>query len=118
MKENEIIEGNQIIAEFDGKEKCTRCDPEDCGRYKFGDGVYYFPSEMSYHKSWDWLMPVVEKIEELGYGIEIFRCSSSLSEQNKFDDTKYAKCTTSKIKAVYHIVVEFIKWYNTLTTNQ
>jgi len=63
MTEQEIIDGNKLIAVFMGIPTCDRCN--GCGRYKFGSSIYYRPDEMKYHTSWDWLMPVVEKIRSL-----------------------------------------------------
>lgn len=60
-----IEEGNKIIAEFMGIPKCDRCGGDDCGKYKFGPGIYYYPKEMNYSTSFDWLMPVVHKIGSL-----------------------------------------------------
>lgn len=72
------------------------------------------------------LMPVVEKIESLGYAtkfryeaftsgpenayhdIEIF----SLNENNGYKRVACCMDRIPKIKAVYKAVVEFIKWYN------
>ena len=51
MEQKQIIEGNKIIAEFMGK---TR-------RYETTIEIFY--DNLKYHSSWDWLMPVVEKIE-------------------------------------------------------
>jgi hypothetical protein len=47
--ETEIIEGNKLIAEFMNHE-------EDYDEH----GVW---QKLQYHSSWDWLMPVVEKIK-------------------------------------------------------
>lgn len=62
--------------------------------------------EELFHRSWDWLMPVVEKIEGLSNDKKII----DWSRQSKtiFD----FKLTDSKIEAVYNASVEFIKWYN------
>ena len=74
LTQEEIITGNKLIAEFITIE--------------IKDGWYYFDhpiiheAELAYfknfrfHSSWDWLMPVVEKIEEMGHytvmGIECY----------------------------------------------
>ena len=112
-------EGNKLIAEFMGYNQ------DGLGKW-FKDGIlisYHF-DYFKYHSSWDWLMPVVEKIEKEGYEISI---SSQMEYIN--DDTEtywHQDCcissdnqeivnTTgkSKINSVYAAVVQFIQWYNT-----
>lgn len=77
---------------------------------------YWLASELKYHTSWDWLMPVVEKIEELGYCvwfqtrkkapilITIWKNGDEIIRIGNLHDTK--------IKTVYNAVIDFIKWYN------
>ena len=68
---------------------------------------------LEFNTSWDWLMPVVEKIEELS------------SEQDEIVDyfqgdpdpsiwfSGYGKiCMHADISKVYETLVEFINWYN------
>lgn len=66
-----------------------------------------------YHKEWNELMPVVEKIEELGYRFEI-RWTSTHITALAWDNTLSLSCDTgsSKIEAVYQGVLQFIQWYN------
>jgi len=59
------------------------------------------PSVLPYHASWDWLMPVVEKIDKV-CGIDIHEWDLSINE---------ALCTKD-INILYKEVIEFIKWYN------
>lgn len=86
-----------------------------------------------FDKSWDWLMPVVEKIEKM------FETESSLPrfEINShcatfslgFQDSPcfMAGCYKgspedigfeTKKEAVYYVAVEFIKWYNNSNLNE
>jgi hypothetical protein len=70
----------------------------------------WMPERLIYHSSWDWLMPVVEKIEAMRgthllmkpFGCEILMFGKSLI--NEVGNTK--------IEAAWLAVVEFIKWYN------
>ena len=86
MNKSEIIEGDKLIAEFMG-EKATG----------------------GYHQSWDWLMPVVEKIEE------------NCPEKPDWTDGNTgwpctlfsATCSPWKIENTYKSVIKYIKWYNT-----
>tara|TARA_R100001129_G_C5132868_1_gene193664 strand:+ start:47 stop:319 length:273 start_codon:yes stop_codon:yes gene_type:complete len=60
------------------------------------NGVWFCESELLYHTSWDWLMPVVNKIEIECEGVppQLLDCS-----------------LYSEINEVYQAVVEFIKQY-------
>lgn len=101
---------NELIAEFMGREisgvianygqpvKVMVLPEKPISLRKSGAAI-----EAKYDTSWDWLMPVVEKIRPLAYKIDI-------------DSTAWrrlsGKSIFSKIEDVYHAVVEFIKWYN------
>jgi hypothetical protein len=73
---------------------------------------------LEYHNSWDWLMPVVEKIENIEDNRFLFQISTRqgfyaevrerLSYETKIEDA-WGK---TRIEAVYNTCVEFIKWYN------
>ena len=49
------MEGNKLIAEFMQK------GSKSLGIYDF-DGCHYRLDELKFHSSWDWLMPVLKKI--------------------------------------------------------
>jgi hypothetical protein len=102
-----IEENNRMIAEFMGKE---------WHKSFFKDVCIINPSNISYqfHISWDWLMPVVDKIESF---------EGTHGNNYKFtiqNETSYIDCTNiisspsvkSKIESTYQVVVEFIEWYN------
>jgi hypothetical protein len=125
MSEATILENNKLIAEFMGGKNTARgyfipywclvnMDSIELGKGKITE----------YHKSYDWLMPVVEKIESLkspdgqcagNYFCMILGNGISIELPNKEKDilicsTEQKKLT--KIEAVYLGVVKFIKWYN------
>lgn len=66
-----------------------------------------------YHQSWDWLMPVVEKIESLGAIVEIWLSLGKgcriyfLKERNEFIHE-----SNSTIEAVFEAVYAFVEWYD------
>ena len=72
--------------------------------------------DMYFHKSWDWLMPVVEKIEKLGVTTQIWYAAGSKTYNTWILGLSYVYDSTdtfpSKIESVYSAVVKFIKWYN------
>lgn len=148
MKEQEIIEGNKLIAEFMGlklidisskmeelykkpiwvSKNFDESDVPDEIPYKDDwqwDKFYPQVEKLSYHSSWDWLMPVVEKIESLGFWVKIMG-HTSFDNKYKSCDIKKQKSKSdgdylynyegdwmeSKIESVWLAVVEFIKWYN------
>ena len=93
------MKDNKIIAEFMGADFHERSTMSAVSRQ-----VKYQPhiSELKYHTSWDWLMPVANEIIK------------SRDEQNAdwdLTDLKYALQTTN-IEYVYKAVVEFINEYN------
>ena len=80
-------------------------------------------NDLKYHSSWDWLMPVVEKIASLDWvWINIIPCALGKfsKESNCYIETGVSSITFSVSKtnmnllqAIYEAVVEFIKFYNT-----
>ena len=86
------MKDNQIIAEFMGyPELGTE-----------GDFSY-----LKYHTSWDWLMPVVEKIKILVMEDD----SDELYNSEEWDNITHT-LVQIEIKSVYQAVVEFINEYN------
>ncbi len=57
-------------------------------------------ADLKYHKSWDWLMPVVEK------------CYQCNHEEGDLHMRLNDAVLTVNIEEVYKAVVEFINWYN------
>jgi hypothetical protein len=137
---NTIHENNKLIATFLGytfypwskKEvskaidingwRKERYNPFKHGKFRSGiNSVHlaYRHDDLEFHTSWDWLMPVVEKIESLGFGVNIL-VSNTISiinmgwEQNIKLPYKILNTYPhdSKFEAVYKAVIEFIKWYN------
>jgi hypothetical protein len=116
-------EGNKLIAEFLGwvfhtKEynwKRSRIDYPT-----WSDGAMGW-KELHFHTSWDWLMPVVERIENLACvgAVVISRDHCWISDDKEPADNQNIVpadlCRKSKINAVWNAVVRFIQWYNSQT---
>ena len=101
MKEN-----NKLIAEFMG---CTHPfnNVTDATLYNVSHGTFEL-SDLRYDVSWDWLMPVVQKIGDEYYNTPFDETYSHLTEQ-------YENIWT--LEDTYNAVVEFIKDQNTIKNN-
>ena len=127
-----IEENNKLIAEFMGLKECPifkKIDAERLaeGRSSAGSPMYIInkghTSNLRYDFSWDWLMPVVERID----GNEDFYINHSsyfnkrhvhikIENNRRFKEISIYYGNNKKVKtrleATYLFVVEFIKWYN------
>jgi len=131
-------ENNKLIAEFMGLPKkngriairpdsqpmllqilsyANKINPNDrqlTDRVIFGDKMepilfYLNPDELLYDTSWDWLMPVVEKITVLStqdYESDIY--GEYMGRFEIIDDC----FMSANIEVIYKTIIEFIKWYN------
>ena len=124
MTQEQIINNNKLIADFMGWENNLMVLEE--GQYQTphiimkwiespfpssnsvdGTGLEavkeHTPEEMLFHKSWDWLMPVVKKC----HAIDPHNIRKEIGHRNMYG---------ANINIVYEGVVEFIKFYNSSTT--
>lgn len=136
MKTNELIENNKTILIFMNIDK----EILSIGNtYSWSDGPFYCTTEYTkgkiieniakyskYYTSWNWLMPVIEKIEHLGfktnqiglllpYDNNMTVMNTMVINKQNEDSIIYdyvGEWKTSKIEVAYIAVVEFIKWYN------
>jgi hypothetical protein len=116
----ETIENNKLIAEFMGMEL-----GDDKTMY-FDDAENLHPptpiDQLKYHESWDWLMPVVEKInntkDSFGnkYDFQIGNgyvwVDQHIGDRIFFSGNQINHREESMISKGYRGVVNFIKWYN------
>ena len=123
------MKNNKLIAEFMGAVGTPKYNPTEWDVYITGcldvdsddenAQHFYTPDEMKYHTSWDWLMPVVEKIEDIEcketstdtvgyhlYDIEIRQNVTTIH------GTNIEETVGDKLFNTYSAVVEFIKEYN------
>lgn len=134
--EEAITEGNKLIVEFMGYKPTNGFEGDD--RYtinRWFDPRHRFlsPKRMMYHISWEWLMPVVEKINQIQddfsfktHGYNSF--TVVIEEKETHVDAAYTEIKhgykesvlthliTSADKTIkkntYNAVVDFIRWYN------
>ncbi len=93
-------ENNKLISEFMGYENVGTLNNPMYDYYDndFQDGIYKV-EDLQYHKSWDWLMPVVSKC---------FKTGDDTHEWDNIMDTLF----TCDRDIVYAEIVEFINQYN------
>jgi len=97
------MENNRLIAKFMELEATPKYNPKEYYVKEYNSGEWYLTEEMKYHKSWDWLIPVVQKL------IDEY---ISIDEQDEHD---LQQCILyDKIDSVYKIVVEIIEKYNSV----
>lgn len=89
----ETVEKNKLIAEFMNAKIAEN-------RYSHESSDYYFESsELEYHTSWNWLMPVIEEITFIEY-------------ESPLIDNIFSAIKSVNISNTYDEVVKFILWYN------
>jgi len=137
MNKEEIKYGNKLIFDFLGKEYLhwtfgtwtywisVRTDLNK-SNYKSADGYI----DLKYHKSWRYIMSVIDKIESLGYNTEIasYHPNEKLHwcciHKTKNDITNVTINivdpieSNSKIEAVWTACIKFIEWYNCQTSKK
>jgi len=91
---------NKLIAEFMGYEIIFR--PNSNGFIEISDTELCDVDDLEYHKSWDWLMPVIEKIQDK-------YVENPELDYQYIDEIRLA---LPNIQEVYYLVVEFIKDQN------
>lgn len=113
MTQQEIIENNKLITEFMEINTSISHDHQ---------GIYL------YHLSYDWLIPVIEKIGlhygcivEINYAL-VVTCRICYLGKTKYDKAInfYGHNNGEKepIMAVYECVVEFLKYLNNVQINK
>jgi len=92
---------NKLIAEFMELEVTPKYNPKEYYVKEYNSGEWYLPEEMQYHASWDWLIPVAQKL------IDVYISIDEQDEQDLQQSILY-----DRVDVVYQIVVEVIKKYN------
>lgn len=127
-QKQDTVVGNELIADFFGARR-------PAGTSKVFKWVMFndaWASEgLKFHKSWDWLMPVVEKIRnqfiatEYGTGVTVleiemwgntsWRCFINYRTHYDGVNSKHRDFTTigtDPLRCVWKSVTSFITWYN------
>ena len=110
----DIIEGNTLIAEFMCCQKFEFVDDfdRDLSGVRVNDSVYPFES-LEYHSSFDWLIPVIEKIsKEFTVNIHSYPSQGFYTVIKEGNFRRGYGENEIAINAIWNAVIEFIKWYN------
>jgi len=102
-------ENNKLIAEFMG----MRYGEER--KFKEGEWTHSIQSLSRFNTDWNWIMEVVEKIEQLGYEVLIGRIScniNSILDRENPISSMVCGDVSKKQSIVYETCVKFVKWYN------
>lgn len=108
-KQLNVEEGNKLIAEFMGAEYDNTYNPE-YPHYTIEDSTFY-PEELKYHSSWDWLIGACKKFDLL---YETAGVDLGLDYNFHCDDIDDA-VTTYNIEAAFKAIISAIEWYNNLS---
>jgi len=142
MTKKQITEGNRLITQFMGWELIQTKDELKAWVFKnketgnvmllddrkpYDKKFWNKDSVLEFNESWDWLMPVIDKIEiisktpiqfyfkerENGQAIDGIKYKVGLNpnRDNNIHDVFIGE-SISKIEATFISVVEFINWYN------
>ena len=128
MTKKEILEGNKLIAFFMGFTD-SDVNPIILSVPK-GEELKYKAfrlniNKMNYNSSWDWLIPVLNKINKIKIGIaEAYydrdhnltklsrKFHSDCSQLDNMLDLESSCLLPANIEVIYPMVITFVKWYN------
>lgn len=127
MEQNEILQGNKLIADFMGIETKVYTDRPSMIYYSY-NGFMNTIDQMKYHLSWDWLMPIIEKISKvpvIGATEQSDTCYprtfGMLQDDTGLPMFRFNCCHlyvgATLIEAAWIAVVEFIKMENNFKNN-
>lgn len=112
MSEQEIIDGNKIIAKFMKNEAQFKPTEDD-----------YYLNYCKYLSSWDSLMPVIEKIEDLDFNNRVSHTYSihitgngTTAYKNLYsgNDNIISRHNVHnrRLYCTWKVIVDFINWHN------
>ena len=107
MSEEEILEGNRLIAEFMGAHKKGDA-------YKFKGDKYIPEKELLFHCSWEWIMRVGKKINTPEFFVRVPapRDADTLLPCMKAMEKLKTGAIRFDLQMTWEGVVKYIKWYN------
>lgn len=135
MTKQRIIEGNRLIAKFMGGVWVTDKPYSFIKEYWLNTQANNNKQlaqdyDLKYHKKWNWLMPVVEKIESIhdkhhGHfavyissnicsiqGTNLWKAIQSLEKYGSVYMSDANAVLGTKIESTWYNIVQFIEWFN------
>ncbi len=118
MQQDAIIQGSIAIAEFLGWEKTAYGDEDyyTHNEYHGGNCLWqysaYRPQHMKFHNDYNWLMVVVDKLEEEGFSV-VIKFGSCIIDPNRDNVKKIAKFSPNRALNIFLASIDAIQWYNT-----
>ena|SRR5690554_6067869 len=123
MIQEEILDGNKLIAEFMGWTQQLDVRERWYGawfdQHRVRKAWPKGHEPLLFHESWDWLMPVVEKIESIvfdennSFNVTIGSSNYCVIQDSNGEVYEFIEdYKESKLLTTYSAVVNFIKWYN------
>lgn len=92
-----MTDKNKLIAEFMGYSQPHPDYPNSTYWYREDGSILTI---LLYDTSWNWLMPVIEKILDISLNLDTMEMYYNITD------------SIPNFKNTYNAVVEFIKWYN------
>lgn len=121
MTNQEILEGNKLIAEF-MEAKMIVENYHGINIIKFPDGQTHDLAGLRYHSLWDWLMPVVQKVTKLIQDKQYIPIGKYQEYKEQYDiyeeqwrklfDYRAYNFFKADIESIYKAIISFIEWYN------
>jgi hypothetical protein len=109
------IEGNRIIAIFDGWTIEPGMENEPDPYFNRGWNMVML-SNMRYHESWDWLMPVLRKcIDVIGLWAHTHQDDNKSRVWLRASDNIRVALTSVDIEKGFREIAALIQWYNQQT---
>lgn len=114
MNQETITQNNKLIAEFMGlppnpySPHLYAINPEIIDGELFAENWV----NLLYHKSWDWMLPVCERIESHGFIVQITMCLAGSCKIWNYKGNYFGMESNNPIEAVWNTAVQFIEWHN------
>ena len=118
MKESNKEEYNKLCAEFLGAVEYVPKAWYYFSRYR---RHWFFPSRfepnrfttkmLRFDSDWNWIMEVVEKIEQLGFDVNIFEHDATIKKGSEYVVVTHASKIKTKKEAVVQAIWKFLNWY-------
>jgi len=118
LEQNEIIEGNRLIAVFDGYREIADYDGYEYA-YTLHPTIDVVPIgdvNLRYHSSWDWIMPVLRKIKDWLNGMRRPSVNHCCTGDSIEVDIQCALWSID-IKKTFAYAVAWIKWQKEFIAN-